>query len=107
MLQIVPFPISISEHDLDDLHRRLDLTRLPEPETVPDATQGRELDRLKILLNAWRQHDWRGLEARRSIVWSSLRATTMRPGPVRDGGSEPDRSRTDRGRATVGWQKPT
>jgi epoxide hydrolase len=36
-------------HDLDDLHRRLDLTRLPEPETVPDATQGIELTASRLI----------------------------------------------------------
>jgi epoxide hydrolase len=66
--EIFPFPISIPERDLTDLRARLDLTRLPEPETVPDATQGIELDRLKVLLDAWRQHDWRGLENR----WNAI-----------------------------------
>ena len=41
MLQIVPFPIGIPEQDFTDLHRRLDLSRLPEPQTVPDAGVGR------------------------------------------------------------------
>jgi pimeloyl-ACP methyl ester carboxylesterase len=68
MLQIVPFPISIPEQALTELHRRLDLTRLPEPETVSDATQGMQLDRLTTLLSAWRQHDWRGVEAR----WNAI-----------------------------------
>jgi epoxide hydrolase len=68
MPEISPFPISIPERDLSDLRTRLDLTRLPEPETVPDATQGIELDRLKVLLDAWRQHDWRGLEER----WNAI-----------------------------------
>ena len=46
MPEVFPFPISIPERDLTDLHTRLDLTRLPEPETVPDATQGIETARL-------------------------------------------------------------
>jgi hypothetical protein len=66
--EIFPFPISIPERDLTDLRTRLDLTRLPEHETVPDATQGIELDRLKVFLDAWRQHDWRGLEER----WNAI-----------------------------------
>jgi hypothetical protein len=37
--EIFPFPISIRECDLTDLRTRVDLTRLPEPQTVPDATQ--------------------------------------------------------------------
>jgi pimeloyl-ACP methyl ester carboxylesterase len=68
MTEIVPFPISIPENDLIDLRRRLALTRLPEPETVPNATQGIELNRLKALLDAWRQHDWRGVEKR----WNAI-----------------------------------
>jgi len=66
--QISPFPISIPERDLTELHTRLELTRLPESETVSDATQGIELDRLKVLLDAWRQHDWRALEER----WNAI-----------------------------------
>lgn len=68
MPEIFPFPISIPERDLTDLRTRLDLTRLPEPQTVPDATQGIELDRLKVLMDAWRLHDWRGLEKR----WNAI-----------------------------------
>jgi hypothetical protein len=48
MPEIFPFPISIPERDLSDLRARLDLTRLPEPETVPDATQGIELEELRV-----------------------------------------------------------
>jgi epoxide hydrolase len=72
--EIFPFPISIPERDLIDLRTRLDRTRLPEPETVPDATQGIELERLKVLLDAWRQHDWRGLEKRWNAIyhWNTL-----------------------------------
>jgi len=50
------------------MFRPSDLTRLPEPETVADATQGIELDCLKVLLDAWRQHDWRRLEER----WNAI-----------------------------------
>jgi len=68
MHEIIPFPIHVPERNLTDLRARLDLTRLPEPETVPDTTQGMELDSLKVLLDAWRQHDWRGLEKR----WNAI-----------------------------------
>ncbi|WP_158811139.1 epoxide hydrolase family protein [Beijerinckia sp. L45] len=64
MPEIFPFPINVPERDLIDLRTRLEHTRLPEPQTVSDATQGIELDSLKALLEAWRHHDWRGLEAR-------------------------------------------
>ncbi|GAA5153903.1 epoxide hydrolase family protein [Amycolatopsis dongchuanensis] len=59
-----PFEIHVAERDLDDLRARLDRVRLPEPETVPDATQGLELRRLTTLLDEWRRHDWRATEAR-------------------------------------------
>jgi hypothetical protein len=38
MPEIFPFPISIPERDLTGLSMRLDLTRLPEPQTVPGVT---------------------------------------------------------------------
>jgi pimeloyl-ACP methyl ester carboxylesterase len=68
MPEIIPFPINIPEPALEDLRARLDLTRLPEPETVSDSTQGLQLERMEILLDAWRRHDWRGLETR----WNSI-----------------------------------
>ena len=52
MPEILAFPMSVSERDLTDLRARLNLNRLPEPETVPDATQGFEPDRLKVLMDA-------------------------------------------------------
>jgi pimeloyl-ACP methyl ester carboxylesterase len=66
--EIKPFPVSIAEHDLEDLRERLDRVRLPEAETVPDGTQGIGLERLRTLLDAWRQHDWRSLEKR----WNAI-----------------------------------
>lgn len=65
---IEPFAVRIPDRDLADLRTRLDRVRLPEPETVPDATQGFELGRLTTLLEAWRQHDWRATEAR----WNAI-----------------------------------
>lgn len=68
MLQIAPFSPSIPEHDVADLNRRLDQTRLPEAETVADGSQGLQVERLKTLLHAWRQHSWRGLETRFNAI---------------------------------------
>lgn len=68
MLQLERFPVHVPDQDLADLRARLDLARLPERETVPDATQGLELDRIEVLLQAWRQHDWRSLEKR----WNAI-----------------------------------
>ncbi|GAA2101341.1 epoxide hydrolase [Streptomyces albiaxialis] len=63
-----PFPPHIPDAALADLRARLDAVRLPEPETVPDASQGIELDALRALLDAWRQHDWRAAEKR----WNAI-----------------------------------
>ncbi|SFJ43358.1 Pimeloyl-ACP methyl ester carboxylesterase [Amycolatopsis sacchari] len=63
-----PFEIHIPERDLSDLRARLDRVRLPEPETVPDATQGLELRRLTALIDEWRRHDWRATEARMNAL---------------------------------------
>ncbi|MFC6880831.1 MULTISPECIES: epoxide hydrolase family protein [Actinomadura] len=65
---VEPFAVRIPDRDLADLRTRLDRVRLPEPETVPDATQGLELERLTALLDVWRQHDWRATEAR----WNAI-----------------------------------
>ncbi|MEO3928455.1 epoxide hydrolase family protein [Micromonosporaceae bacterium B7E4] len=65
---IEPFAIHVSDDDLLDLRARLDRVRLPEPETVPGATQGIELQQLTTLLDAWRQHDWRAREAQ----WNAI-----------------------------------
>ncbi|MFI6520418.1 hypothetical protein ACIBF1_33040 [Spirillospora sp. NPDC050679] len=49
-----PFAVPIPDRGLADLHVRLDLVRLPESETVPDATQGIRSRQLVALLNASR-----------------------------------------------------
>ena len=61
---IVPFRIAIPQADLDDLRARLRQTRWPEPETVPDWTQGVPLTKAKALIEAWSRHDWRAFERR-------------------------------------------
>jgi pimeloyl-ACP methyl ester carboxylesterase len=66
--EIEPFPVHVPDRDLADLHARLDATRLPEPETVPDTSQGVRVDRLRTVLDAWRRHDWRATEAR----WNAI-----------------------------------
>ncbi|NUP66572.1 MAG: alpha/beta fold hydrolase [Nonomuraea sp.] len=62
------YPMHIPEDDLADLRERLARIRLPEPETVPDAAQGIELERLSTLLDAWRRHDWRARETQ----WNAI-----------------------------------
>jgi pimeloyl-ACP methyl ester carboxylesterase len=62
---ISPFRIDVAQKDLDDLKHRLDATRWPDPETVPDPSQGAQLAKMKALVDYWRnRYDWRRLEAR-------------------------------------------
>ncbi|MFD4676258.1 epoxide hydrolase family protein [Lentzea sp. NPDC058450] len=57
-----PFEINIPQEDIDDLHRRLDQTRWPiEPEGASWA-QGTPQQRLKTLVEQWRNFDWRAKE---------------------------------------------
>lgn len=59
-----PFTVRIDEEQLEDLHRRLDMTRWPEAETVNDWTQGVPLAEAQKLVGYWRnQYDWRRCEA--------------------------------------------
>jgi hypothetical protein len=62
--EIHPFPIMVLDEDPTDLRDRLDRVRLPEAETIQDGTQGIGLQRLRSLLAAWREHDWRTVEKR-------------------------------------------
>ncbi|MFF7331943.1 alpha/beta fold hydrolase [Streptomyces sp. NPDC008150] len=55
--------VSVPEAHLKDLRQRLAGVRLPDPETVSDASQGVQLDRLTSLLTYWRTgYDWRRFE---------------------------------------------
>ena len=62
---IRPFHVEVPEEELADLRRRIAATRWPEPETVPDQSQGVQLSRLDGLLRYWgTDYDWRRAEAR-------------------------------------------
>ena len=62
---IRPFHVEVPEEELADLRRRIAATRWPEPETVPDQSQGVQLSRLQGLLRYWgTDYDWRRAEAR-------------------------------------------
>ncbi|MFJ8911152.1 epoxide hydrolase N-terminal domain-containing protein [Amycolatopsis sp. NPDC102389] len=94
MPEIEPFTIHVPDRELADLHARLARVRLPEPETVPDATQGIELNRLTALLEAWREHDWRA----REIRWNTIPHYRARLDPrVREGDQAAYRSGVPRG----------
>jgi pimeloyl-ACP methyl ester carboxylesterase len=63
--EIRPFKIHVSESELEDLKMRLRATRWPEPQTVPDWSQGVPLDYLQTVCEYWaRDYDWRKIEAR-------------------------------------------
>jgi len=63
--EIVPFLIDVPEAELTDLRRRLRQTRWPEPELVPDWSQGVPLAYLRDLCGYWADgYDWRATEAR-------------------------------------------
>ena len=62
--QIVPFKISASDEQLDDLKRRLRTTRWPERECVDDWSQGLPLAYAKEVCAYWLdKYDWRAREA--------------------------------------------
>ena len=62
---IRPFRAEVPEEDLADLRQRLARTRWPEPETVPDQSQGAQLSSLQRLVRYWgTDYDWRRAEAK-------------------------------------------
>jgi pimeloyl-ACP methyl ester carboxylesterase len=63
--EIRAFQLEISEEQLDDLRRRIDATRWPSKELVPDRSQGVQLATLKELARYWTsEYDWRKAEAK-------------------------------------------
>jgi pimeloyl-ACP methyl ester carboxylesterase len=61
---IHPFHLAIPDADLADLRNRLAHTRWPDPETVPDTSQGPQLAKLRALVARWQDgYDWRRCEA--------------------------------------------
>ena len=62
---IRPFRTNFAEADLVDLRRRINATRWPERETVPDASQGVQLATVQKLARYWgTDYDWRKCESR-------------------------------------------
>ncbi|MBE1711724.1 MULTISPECIES: epoxide hydrolase family protein [Mesorhizobium] len=61
---IHPFQFRASDEDLADLKRRVAATRWPDRETVPDQSQGVQLDIARQIQVHWANHDWRKVEAR-------------------------------------------
>jgi pimeloyl-ACP methyl ester carboxylesterase len=48
-----PFRVEVPEAEIDELRRRLQSTRWPEKETVPDQSQGVQLETMKELVRYW------------------------------------------------------
>ena len=62
---IRPFRIDIPEESLQELRRRVAVTRWPDRETVSDRTQGAQLAKVQELIGYWAtDYDWRKLEAK-------------------------------------------
>jgi len=60
---IRPFNVHIPQAALNDLRRRVAATRWPDHETVPDRSQGAQLDKLQALVRYWgTDYDWRKVE---------------------------------------------
>ncbi len=58
-----PFTVAIPDAEVDDLKQRLARTRWPDPETVPDWSQGVRLENAQALIDYWeREYDWRRFE---------------------------------------------
>lgn len=61
---VTPYVLAVPQEQIDDLHRRIDMTRWPERETVGDWSQGTPLEVLRDLVHYWRHgYDWRRCEA--------------------------------------------
>jgi pimeloyl-ACP methyl ester carboxylesterase len=66
---IRPFSYHASDADLSELRRRVEATRFPDKETVPDATQGVQLATMKAIAAYWAtDYDWRKVESRLTAV---------------------------------------
>ena len=66
---IRPFQVSVPEAELTELRRRINATKWPERETVPDASQGVQLATIQALAHYWgTDYDWRKVEARLSAL---------------------------------------
>jgi pimeloyl-ACP methyl ester carboxylesterase len=58
------FHIEFPQAEIDDMKRRIAMTRWPTRETVSDETQGVQLATMQALAEHWATHDWRNIESR-------------------------------------------
>ncbi|MFC4808183.1 epoxide hydrolase family protein [Paenibacillus sp. GCM10023250] len=62
---IRPFHVNIPDEEIKDLKRRILATRWPEKETVPDQSQGVQLETIQELARYWAdEYDWRKIETK-------------------------------------------
>src|SRR5262245_12569209 len=62
---IRPFRVNFPKAELTELRRRIEATRWPDRETVPDASQGVQLATTQNLARYWAtEYDWRKCEAK-------------------------------------------
>src|SRR5438874_1370381 len=62
---IRPFSVNVPEDALVGLRQRIAATRWPDRETVPDRSQGVQLEKLQALVRYWGTgYDWRKAEAK-------------------------------------------
>ncbi len=62
---IRPFQADIPDAELTELRKRINATKWPDRETVPDQTQGVQLATVQALARYWAtEYDWRKCEAR-------------------------------------------
>jgi pimeloyl-ACP methyl ester carboxylesterase len=66
---IQPFHVNFPEIELTELRRRINAAKLPERETVTDASQGVQLATIEALARYWAtEYDWRKIEARMNAL---------------------------------------
>src|SRR6476659_3907782 len=64
-----PFHVNVPEAELTELRKRINATKLPERETVTDASQGVQLATIQALARYWAtEYDWRKIEAKLNAV---------------------------------------
>jgi pimeloyl-ACP methyl ester carboxylesterase len=64
-IDIRPFQVETPEEELAELRRRIEATRWPSKELVPDRSQGVQLATLQALARYWTtDYDWRRCEAK-------------------------------------------
>jgi pimeloyl-ACP methyl ester carboxylesterase len=67
--EVRPFHFNVQEAELTELRRRINATKWPERETVPDASQGVQLATTQALARYWgTDYDWSTFEAKLNAV---------------------------------------